>query len=876
MRFRLGVGEDVYAKPSRTIARVLVCGASIFQIMGWASGDLAAQPNTSLRRVLVLYSDERLLPANVIADEAIRGTFAAESSDRFEFHSEFLDVTRFPGEEQQQRERDFLRERYRDRAPDLVIAGGGPALGFLLKYRAGLFSDVPIVHCGVEAEALPKVMPDANVAGIPMPQGAVSTLELALHLQPDARHVVVVAGSSPRDFEIAEQVRRETSSVADRVTFSWLVNLSLADLRAELSRLPANTVVLYLTMFQDGTGASFTPRQALASFAPASRAPIYGCYATYLGHGILGGSMVTFEEVGRKTAKIGMRILAGEESQSAARSESLEAKPMFDWRQLRRWNIDEQRLPPGSVTLFREPSYWEQHRRIIIAAISLCALEAVLIGTLVVQLRRRRLAERLLRESEQRMSLATAAANLGIWIQNLTGNEIWATDKWRELFGFEKWEWLDMHCFLQRIHPEDRDTVSRALAQARESSASYEQEYRIILPDGRVRWITSRGRIESDQAGKPIFMRGVSVDNTARKLSEKALQESEARFRTMANTTPVMIWMSDIDKLCVFFNKVWLDFTGRKLEEELGDGWTAGIHPEDVDRCLKTYIESFEARREFSMDYRLRRSDGEYRWVLDNGVPRFASEGTFLGYIGSAIDITERRAAEAAAHDLSGRLIRAQEEEQSRLARELHDDLSQSLAMLSIELEMFGRHPPREAAQISDRVQHFSEQINRLSSEVHRLSHELHPAKLEQLGLVAAVRGFCKEFGAAHQLAIEFADGSIPRVLPADTALCLYRIVQESLHNVVRHSRGTAARVNLTVDRHELCLAITDNGIGFAPAATRANGSLGLVTMGERARFVRGRLSIESRPGQGTRIEVRVPRAAAEDLSLSDQRPQPE
>jgi hypothetical protein len=259
MRFRLGVGEDVYAKPSRTIARVLVCGASIFQIMGWASGDLAAQPNTSLRRVLVLYSDERLLPANVIADEAIRGTFAAESSDRFEFHSEFLDVTRFPGEEQQQRERDFLRERYRDRAPDLVIAGGGPALGF----RAGLFSDVPIVHCGVEAEALPKVMPDANVAGIPMPQGAVSTLELALHLQPDARHVVVVAGSSPRDFEIAEQVRRETSSVADRVTFSWLVNLSLADLRAELSRLPANTVVLYLTMFQDGTGASFTPSLSL-------------------------------------------------------------------------------------------------------------------------------------------------------------------------------------------------------------------------------------------------------------------------------------------------------------------------------------------------------------------------------------------------------------------------------------------------------------------------------------------------------------------------------------------------------------------------------------------------------------------------------------
>jgi PAS domain S-box-containing protein len=875
MRFRLGVGEDVHAKPSRTIARVLVCGASILQLMAGASSNLAAQPTASLRRVLVLYSDERLLPANVIADEAIRGTFAAESSNRFEFHGEFLDVTRFPGEEQQLHERDFLREKYRDRSPDLVIAGGAPALAFLRKYRAELFSKVPIVHCGVEAEALSKVIPDASVAGIPMPQGAVSTLELALDLQPDARHVVVVAGSSPRDSELAEQLRREASSFVDRVTFSWLVNLSLADLRAELSRLPAHTIVLYLTMFQDATGASFTPRQALALFAPASRAPIYGCYATYLGHGILGGSMVTFEEVGRKAARIGMRILAGEESQSAARSESLETKPMFDWRQLRRWKIDEQRLPPGSVTLFKEPSYWEQHHGFIIAAASLCALEAVLIGALVFQLRRRRLAESLLRESEQRMSLATDAANLGISIRNLAGNEIWATDKWRELFGFKKWEWLDMHCFLQRIHPEDRDKVGRALAQARESSGSYEQEYRIILPDGGVRWITSRGRIESDDAGKPIFMRGASVDNTARKLAEKALQESEARFRTMANTTPVMIWMSDIDKLCVFFNKVWLDFTGRKLEQELGDGWTAGIHPEDLDRCLKTYLGSFDARREFSMDYRLRRSDGEYRWVVDNGVPRYAADATFLGYIGSAIDITDRRAAEAAAHDLSGRLIRAQEEEQSRLARELHDDLSQSLAMLSIELEMFGQHPP-EVEQISERVQQFSKRVKRLSSEVHRLSHELHPAKLEQLGLVAAVRGFCKEFGAAHQLAIEFADGSFPRALPADTALCFYRIVQESLHNVVRHSRGTTAKVNLTMDWDELCLAIIDNGVGFDRATTRPNGSLGLVTMGERARFVRGRLSIESQPGQGTRIELRVPRAAAEDLFLSEQRPQPE
>jgi hypothetical protein len=242
----------------------------------------------------------------------------------------------------------------------LLIAGGDQALEFLLEYRTTLFSGVPIVHCGVE-EALPKEMPDAKIAGIPMFRAAASTLELALSLQPDTRNVAVVAGSTSGDLESAEQFRRETSTFADRVGFTWLTNLSLPDLRDELSRLPDHTLVLYLTMFQDAAGASFTPRQALELFAPASHAPIYGCYDTYLGHGIVGGSMVTFEEVGRKAALLGMRILAGEDPQTAARSESHQAAPMFDWRQLRQWNISEKRLPPGSVVRFKETTYWEQH-----------------------------------------------------------------------------------------------------------------------------------------------------------------------------------------------------------------------------------------------------------------------------------------------------------------------------------------------------------------------------------------------------------------------------------------------------------------------------------------------------------------------------------
>jgi len=181
--------------------------------------------------------------------------------------------------------------------------------------------------------------------------------------------------------------------------------------------------------------------------------------------------------------------------------------------------------------------------------------------------------------------------------------------------------------------------------------------------------------------------------------------------------------------------------------------------------------------------------------------------------------------------------------------------LSQRLALLSIELEMFGQSRPVDRELIEE----FSAQVKSLSFGVHRLSHELHPATLEQLGLVAALRGFCEEFAQAHEFAIEFADGSVPRTVPKETALCLYRIAQEALHNIVKHSRATAARVKLVMNGGELQLTIYDNGVGFNPKATRANASLGLVSMSERARFVDGRFSVESHTGKGTTVAVRVP-----------------
>jgi two-component system, LuxR family, sensor kinase FixL len=260
----------------------------------------------------------------------------------------------------------------------------------------------------------------------------------------------------------------------------------------------------------------------------------------------------------------------------------------------------------------------------------------------------RKQAEEALHESEERISLAANTAGLGLWVWDATRDETWTTPEGRALFGWAESEPVTLERFVQTLHPDDREPTRQAVLRSLQSGSDYIAEYRVVLSGGAIRWIATRGRIELDGNGSPLRLRGVSIDITERKSADEALRESEARFHTMADTAPVMIWMAGADKLCTFLNKGWLDFTGRMLEQELGNGWAEGVHPRDFDRCLGTYVNSFDARQEFTMEYRLRRYDGEYCWVLDHGVPRFAPDGKFVGYIGTAIDITESKRAEEA------------------------------------------------------------------------------------------------------------------------------------------------------------------------------------------------------------------------------------
>ena len=303
---------------------------------------------------------------------------------------------------------------------------------------------------------------------------------------------------------------------------------------------------------------------------------------------------------------------------------------------------------PVSVSLFYQA---------IVAAMA-CELSYDVLHAAVFA-RRLQTYEAALRESEARINLATNAANLGLWIWNIPGDELWVTEKWRELFGFADSEPVTFDRLLQIVHPGDREHMKQVVQHMFERGGEYESEYRVIRPDGSTRWILGHGSVELDELGKAAFARGVSRDVTKRKIAEEELRESEARFRTVADAAPVLIWMSGVDKLCDFFNKPWLEFTGRTMEQELGNGWAEGVHPADLQRCLQTYTAAFEAREPFVMQYRLRRHDGEYRWIKDDGVPRFDAQGDFSGYIGSCVDITELRRNEQALRESEERMTMA-------------------------------------------------------------------------------------------------------------------------------------------------------------------------------------------------------------------------
>ena len=489
------------------------------------------------KTVLVLYGDPLSAPADRMTEQGLTAALSSAHGWDLEVFSEYLDLMRFPAVRYGDDIARYLRARYGTRKPDVLIALSNTTLQFVFDHRDELFPGVPIVFAGVDhREVEGKEMPP-NLTGLWMAWDYQRTLELALQLQPEIREVVCVSGTGAEEQPWNDEASKVLGRFASQLRTRWLDKLPLQAVLDEVARLPLDSVVLYIPMQRNGDGQAVSPFKVARQLAEASRVPVYGLSGPQIQQGIIGGALLDFSEIGSKTAALAFRVLAGEQLPLLSAPDPATNPLLINWRALKKWGVSESRIPAEATVLYREPSLWEQHRGLILGTAAVVGLQSLLILGLIVQRSRLKRAEGSLRDSERRMSLAAEAANLSMWVWDVVRDEVWMTEKGRALFGLMPDKRLDYAALVAHVHPEDRAARDAAIRRALETQGEYAMEYRVLLPDGQVRWIAGRGRAEFE-GGKPLRMRGVSLDITERRQAElEAAQQRQALAHASRLTT---------------------------------------------------------------------------------------------------------------------------------------------------------------------------------------------------------------------------------------------------------------------------------------------------------------------------------------------------
>jgi formate hydrogenlyase transcriptional activator len=669
--------------------RRALCALFFFALVNTAVGGEA----TPAKRVLMLSTGNRFSIGFPIVEQNAVDKLRQLRPGELEFYSEYLDIVRFPSEKHRQIFRDYLQQKYAEDIPDLIILICVGNLKVAQMVLGQLFPATPVVTVALTQEDLLPGSLGGHMTGIAQRSDADGTIKLILRLQPDIKNIVVIGGTAEVDRQVTNRVLEVSPGFAGRPEFEVWDKYSIGEILKAVESLPPKTAILFSRMFRDGAGAAVTSAATAQSISKVSNVPVYAMTEAALGSGLVGGSVADLVGLGRRAGELAHRVLSGGEPKSIPLEIISEGKPIFDWRALKRWGISESRLPPDSVIRFRPNTFWDQYKWLIILVLALCVVEAGLIGILLRERRRRRRAQQTIEEQLRLEQLVSELSGtfINLPAHRVEGQIIEALGRVAKQLDFDivalslftgpgpagrvahLWKSEGVPDILSDFTDRDFPWVAQELlagrdvsvrrvddlpAQAGEDRATYER-YHVrsthnvpIVLGGRVIGVLGlcsvwrERRISQDVLQTQHLLGEIFGNALSRQKAEESLRESEGRFRTMADSAPMLIWMSDTNAFCEYFNKRWLEFTGRSLEQELSNGWVEGVHRDDLERCLKIYHDSFNARQPFTMEYRLRRWDGEYRWVLDNGLPRFESDGAFVGYIGSCIDITEQKKVE--------------------------------------------------------------------------------------------------------------------------------------------------------------------------------------------------------------------------------------
>ena len=623
-------------------------------------GSSFAQSDLASKKVLILHSFGYAQPAYKIIDASLQDAFIARGLDFNNLYFEFMDLARNPGLDYRKDLIDVYRQKFKERKIDMIVALHTEALQFLLDDAGDLFPGVPVISV-LGPPRFEHSDPKRTVIILPFSIDTVATARAIMELKPDTRKLIVLAGSSTLDRRFENRVKAELLAWPAKPEVESISDLPLPELLSRVSKLPPGTALLYTTVYADSTGKTYMPPDVVRMICATANAPVFGLFETLLGdNGIVGGIVLDHRIEGQRAVRIAMNVLQGGRLKEPITILPAPLTPMFDWQQLKRWGLDESVLPTGSIVLNKPVSAWDQYKLIILGVLIFILLESILLTVLFLERRRKNIAEQALRESEERLDLATVSAGAGIWVMNMDTSTVWVTDKLRELFRFAPDEELSFERFLEVIHPEDRKSVRESVRESQEKRESLRVEYRIVQPGGSIRWIVSRGRPYPKAPGQPERLMGVSSDVTQRKMTELQLGESQTLLSALVDSTSDMIWSVDSERFGLLtFNRglseYFLSQRGIRIE--------VGMDPGDL-------LPTEEYAEKWRMFYRRALEDGsftiEYKVyagtrTLQLNLNRLKRDDVVFGVSVFGQDITERKRAEDAVSESEARYRRLYE-----------------------------------------------------------------------------------------------------------------------------------------------------------------------------------------------------------------------
>jgi PAS domain S-box-containing protein len=698
----------------------------IFALLCLASFSVLSQSSSDggTKRVLLLSHYGRESPAEVLFQQGFDTILKSSFTERVEIYREALETYRFPGNEHERLMQQYLHEKYVDRKVDVVVAYTDTALDFLLRYRDQLFPNIPLVYV-ISRQPESANQPTLST-GVWTGPNIKDTLGLALQMQPDTRQVFVVgaAGYSPvAQLEVQEQLKDFESPT---LHLNYLLGRPLDELLAAVRALPEHSIIIYQRQTQGTGGKIVLPRESVGTIAQAANAPVYVSYDVLIGQGTVGGKVISSEELGSRAAHITINILQGTRPGDIP-TERASLVPMFDWRQLQRWKISEQRLPTGSIVLFKQTSFWELYRWRIIGVLALCLVQALLIVALLIQRSRRAKAEESRRLSEEKFSKAFRSSPDAFLITRQSDGVILeVNDRWVELLGYSP-----------------ADAVGRTTAD--------------------------------------LDLYAVT-DHREKFLSQLAEADFVSAFETKIRTRTGEIKLAVLAAEIVVINN---------------------------EPCTLVMLR----------------------------------------------DVTEQRNSERALQEMTSQLISLRDEEQRRIAAELHDGLGQSLVIIN-NRALIGLRDARDTSRATEQFEEISSAASSAIDEVRAIVYNLRPHDLGKLGLVQAIKSMVTKISESSPIKLSTDLDELDQPLSEATETSIYRMVQEALNNIVKHAEATEARVALKRCGDELMVTVADNGKGITATRNGDRSGFGLVGIAERARMLGGSCAVDSKAGLGTTITL--------------------